>query len=523
MDLNVILIWTVAVSCGLMIFQLLSQRSGRVRLSVPVLVLLLLAATAWLRPSRAGYVAGVAWLVFMVLPGAGMSLLGTLLARKSFRSARLVATLLGWIHPFDGARRLPKLIQAIGWLQNGQADRALPVLEKLQSAPGSVGRMALVVRTRQTGDWQSLLDWAYADPHRLNQPDPVLLDAYFQALGELGRRHDLLREYDRLIVRRPPFLPPQPLAMIHCKIAAFCGDELLVLQLCSSVLGSFPPELKRFWQATALQTSGRHQAAEAEFFELAESDNSAVAVASLRRLQSPLSSITDEPLDEFGRQTLAAVQRAAGPSIAAVSLYRRRRCWVTWSLATVLLLIFLAELPGGSEDSDNLYRMGALVIPVELNGAQWWRVITAAFLHYGPLHFALNTLGLIVLGRQLERLWGPGQLLITYLLAAIGSIAFAPFLMTIDDLDEWTILIGASGGVMGLIGGLLVQAAINLWKGRSRAMAREFGILVFVVVVQMIFDRNTPNVSSEAHLLGLVIGATCGLIWNAIWSLRRVR
>jgi membrane associated rhomboid family serine protease len=86
------------------------------------------------------------------------------------------------------------------------------------------------------------------------------------------------------------------------------------------------------------------------------------------------------------------------------------------------------------------------------------------------------------------------------------------------DATFWNpaILLGASGGIMGIIGGLVVQTALSWWTIRSALMAREFQLLATVIVLQVIFDQNSPNVSSQAHLLGLAIGSACGVLWNVI-------
>jgi membrane associated rhomboid family serine protease len=151
--------------------------------------------------------------------------------------------------------------------------------------------------------------------------------------------------------------------------------------------------------------------------------------------------------------------------------------------------------------------------PFAVDG-DWHRILSSAFLHFGPLHVSLNLLGLLYFGRRLERSWGGLTLLGTYLLAALGSMALTPWLMDRAALSGPTILIGASGGVMGLVGALLAQTIVDLIRERSGPSVQEFVVLCTVVVLQSTFDANTPEVSSEAHLLGLGIGAGCGFLVN---------
>lgn len=144
-------------------------------------------------------------------------------------------------------------------------------------------------------------------------------------------------------------------------------------------------------------------------------------------------------------------------------------------------------------------------------------MVAAAFLHFGPIHLVMNLLGLIILGRVIERTWGGWLTLISYLMSAIGAIGLAPYVIALQGEPGYTALVGASGGVMGLLGGLLIQTLFNFLRNRTLPAFKEFAILLVIVIIQMAFDANTPNVSSEAHLLGMSIGIFCGTVWNLVW------
>src|SRR5262249_26987678 len=57
----------------------------------------------------------------------------------------------------------------------------------------------------------------------------------------------------------------------------------------------------------------------------------------------------------------------------------------------------------------------------EIIRGQWWRLVTACFVHIGLIHLALNSYGLYILGRFLEPLFGPVRLAILYLIAGVGG------------------------------------------------------------------------------------------------------
>lgn len=517
MDLNEILIWTVAASCGLSALELLRRGSAAwPGIMLPLGVAALLGASLWVNRAAAGYISGLAWFLLLFLPAGGSLFVDALRARRHFRLARWLATILSWIAPLGRTRHLPRLLRALEHLHRGNSHEGLALLDALREEPGEVGRLALLIRTRETSDWQGLLNWIADHPSRRDLvSDPLILDGYLQALGETGQRQRLLKEYDRLFIASQTKLPHSLLNIIRAKIAAFTGDDFIVAQLFGSVLGNTPPEIKRYWMATALQTSGRTDEALRDLQGLVELKSSPVSSAALRRLTSPLPAVSDIPLTPDEQQVLMHIAAAAEREMhhAGIHFERDSRTWVSWLLAAILLLVFLLELPGGSESEENLVRMGAMVVPVHLVEHGWWRVWTAPFLHRGLLHFFLNTLSLVILGRWLERSWGHWRMLATYLLAAVGSITVLAIIMTLRN-SQPTIIVGASGGVMGLVGGLLVHSGCGMFSTPGRAASQDFLLLSFLVCFDIAFDLRTPEVSLTGHLAGLAIGVVCGACWN---------
>ena len=97
-----------------------------------------------------------------------------------------------------------------------------------------------------------------------------------------------------------------------------------------------------------------------------------------------------------------------------------------------------------------LYLQGGL-IPAEVASGEYWRLLTAGFLHGNLIHIATNMISLYMLGMPLERILGRGRFLVIYLLSLLGSsvsvlLFSGPFVPTI----------GASGAIYGLMGALLV-------------------------------------------------------------------
>src|SRR5436189_4057578 len=124
-------------------------------------------------------------------------------------------------------------------------------------------------------------------------------------------------------------------------------------------------------------------------------------------------------------------------------------------LAVVLLVIFLVEIAVGAAGNERaLIPLGALRTSGWSPG-DWWRVLTFSFLHFNWLHLALNTAGLLWLGRIVQRGAGRRQLLVIFIGSGIGSgvagMLLGPLLPTTG------VAVGASGAVCGLLAAALMM------------------------------------------------------------------
>ncbi|MGW4110711.1 rhomboid family intramembrane serine protease [Actinosynnema sp. NPDC004786] len=134
-------------------------------------------------------------------------------------------------------------------------------------------------------------------------------------------------------------------------------------------------------------------------------------------------------------------------------------------------------------------------------GGEWWRLLTSGFLHFGPLHLALNMIALYVLGRDLEPVFGRLRFSAVYLVSLLGgSVAVYLF----GGLN--TVVAGASGAVYGLMGAMLV-AVLRLKLNAGPALG--------VIALNVVLSFTLPGISLLGHIGGLVIGAavTAGLVY----------
>ena len=160
---------------------------------------------------------------------------------------------------------------------------------------------------------------------------------------------------------------------------------------------------------------------------------------------------------------------------------------------------------GGSQNLRTLSRMGALWLPAVLAGGQWYRLLTALFLHFGPVHLVLNLLALAVIGPWVEKTLGRARYAAVYLVTGIGSMAAVVAFIHWGWMRE-EVLVGASGAIMGLVGATGALLLVGWRRERSGLAARRLRRVVLVVVLQVAFDLTTPQVSFAAHAAGLVIG-----------------
>jgi membrane associated rhomboid family serine protease len=169
---------------------------------------------------------------------------------------------------------------------------------------------------------------------------------------------------------------------------------------------------------------------------------------------------------------------------------------------------FIAEiLLGGPTDPIMLHRLGWLDTDFVLYSHQYWRLLTALFLHYGMLHLVVNMFALLMLGPPLERQIGALFFGGCYILSGLGSS------LTVVLLAKWRAsyavqLVGASGCVMGVVG---VWAGFLLRNRHTPLAPQRLRSIIMIVVLQVIFDLVTPRVSMSAHLGGLITGFLLGL------------
>jgi rhomboid protease GluP len=154
--------------------------------------------------------------------------------------------------------------------------------------------------------------------------------------------------------------------------------------------------------------------------------------------------------------------------------------------------------------ADDLWRWGGNYGPDTLHG-QWWRLVTAMFIHAGALHLAFNMWALWDLGRLVERLVGNVGFAILYfatgIAASITSLAFHPNI----------VCIGASGAVFGVAGALLGILALRRDTVPPIVLHHLRNSMFVFLGYNVLYGLQAEGVDMAAHAGGFVAGFACGL------------
>lgn len=164
-------------------------------------------------------------------------------------------------------------------------------------------------------------------------------------------------------------------------------------------------------------------------------------------------------------------------------------------------LIVVAGLQLIAGDKESIQAAG-LVKSAVWEG-ETWRLFTCAMLHVNFVHIWMNGQALIGLGRMIESLTNRAYLAIVFLPSAVCGSIFSLLLMPNSTS------VGASGGLMGLVGFLAV-----LGYRRKEILPSGFfkSILINICFIGVIGLVGFAIIDNAAHLGGLVAGVVCGIV-----------
>ncbi|KQP21772.1 rhomboid family intramembrane serine protease [Pseudorhodoferax sp. Leaf267] len=185
--------------------------------------------------------------------------------------------------------------------------------------------------------------------------------------------------------------------------------------------------------------------------------------------------------------------------------------WALYAVVSANVLVWAMNLAAGLSPtrplSPELFAWGANAASAVVLDDQWWRLLSATFLHGGLAHLAFNMLGLWEAGKQLCRLLGNGQFLLVYFAAGLSGSA-----ASLHYAAQSSVSVGASGAVFGVLGALLAAS----WHYRHAVpptnLRRLWTGLGFFIGYSLLHGFSQQNVDNAAHLGGLASGVALGLV-----------
>lgn len=180
----------------------------------------------------------------------------------------------------------------------------------------------------------------------------------------------------------------------------------------------------------------------------------------------------------------------------------------TTILTVINLAVFSGMLLAGGLGSvmgfhgDLLVRWGGNYGPLTLSG-DYWRLVTAGFVHASLIHVALNMWCLWSLGQLSERLFGSSVTVAVYMLTGVGGA-----LLSVG-WNPGRLEVGASGAVFGIAGAILSGIKFGNVSVPSAMRRQIFSSLIFFVIFNLSFGM-MPGIDNMCHLGGLITGLIFG-------------
>ena len=182
---------------------------------------------------------------------------------------------------------------------------------------------------------------------------------------------------------------------------------------------------------------------------------------------------------------------------------------VTKALIAINVVIYLITAVQGNglgQPGGSLWNKWALYGPLVHHG-DWWRLITAAFLHASIVHIAFNMRALWWIGAPVEQYLGRARFLGLYFAAGLagsaGALVASPNAVTV----------GASGAIFGILGAMLILE----WQATGRLGGNAMTLIVLNLVIGFAFNGVGGNISIGGHIGGLIGGILATLAF-ARWG-----
>lgn len=445
---------------------------------------------------------------------------------ERFGLAEKLLAIADLLAPGSGVAEERQLLVAMREIRDGKIDQTLGALAAARAQASPDKRLAIDERTAMlyltAYRWDEAI--AYAEEHlftieapREGQPTAlrralgIAPPVWVELLGAYGYKGNL-EQAARMLARLEDVCAGRDDAAIwvhrgRMVFLALAGRVAAVVQLTDKHTSRHMSRGARaYWLAVAHERNGDARAARIAYAK-ARSKSRGRPRTLIDQALEHLDEIKPIELTPRTQELVTRVEAAPAPIIALRE--RPRGPWVTRGLTASMFVVAGVMLfaVGDSTDLGVLVRSGAMVRGLIHTNGEWWRLVSCNFVHVGGLHLLINALGLWVLGKLCEEMFGPVRTLAIFGIAGVGGFV-ASYLASPVGISA-----GASGAIFGLLGAVFAELSLHKQHHRAAWGRGMWGSLAVVAVGQVGIDFMYAGVTDQyAHAGGLAFGALMGVV-----------
>lgn len=496
MDADTVFVWVALISFVVNAIQLWRLRKRNFALWL-VLWSLVIAGLAIGQIPYRGAVAGTLWAAYILIGQivGQMELRGWM--RRDWRMVRLAGLYRSVLYPGRTSRDMLRFIAAMRRLEQ-DPDAGMPDQSGMLDREKQDMLRAWQLMLR--GDFAGVVAWT----DTIGDKPQWLWMVRQRALMELDRAEQLAQEFN---TRNIHDFSPQDLAMVRLGFMAWAGQEAALNVLLNGPLRHQHPSEKALWRLRCQIAEGRQP----------------------ETIPAALDGLAAQPAPELVRR---AITRERGrfpwhPDLSAVSVQtliqhwqsqlaqsrRLARPWLSIVLIIMNMIMFALTSDGhGDVSVERAIQSGLAIYPDMAQNGEWWRLLTANFLHANWIHLGMNMLGIAIIGMDLERNLGVLRYAVIYFLSGIGTMAAGILIYClIGDFTEPYMALGASGAIFGLLGSFAVLAWHRMRHHNARKGKQALCAVALMLILQTCFDLSYLHGSSTLHLAGFMTGIIISL------------
>ncbi len=521
-----LLLWAVALNAGILILLLwrrgLQGRVGFAALLAADLILSVVLLAANREDHPLAFVAIGTFLFLVIVPMVIRVGTAWAVRRGHWDLAMRLTDLRELLQPGAGVAREKELLAFLRQVQTGDTADILDQLRQ-QAALSQDPEFQAILQEQILTLLVLERRWTEAEAQAREAVTPVMVAArprlgaaLIRVYGEVGDLAAVVRTMSLVEGGGGAQDPETAEVLEHCRIMvlAFTGhaEELEAL---FGQRRAPPAEAKvhAFWLGVAWQQAGHAERARqwldrSESMLGAEDERAREAIEARRALldEPPLAVVPADP--EQTQRLVGAIRERASQQLAQPRMRPSLlgQTPVTLMLVVVNLVLFAAvELFGGGANPNRRLILAGASLVGAVHDGEYWRLVTAMFLHAGWFHVALNVFMLWFLGRFAEQLLGSVRLFIVYVSAGVvGNLASHLW-------RQYPVSVGASSSIFGILGAAL--AVLLLSRGRVPESWRRSVVFLLLLVIGLSFLPglvDVKQIDNYAHFGGLVGGLVIG-------------